>query len=106
MPARILVELPGGNKVLFGGSGPMAGLAEVGVADGAAKVAGDKFKAALGALTGLVATLEESVGQMPRRPNKVELEFGASLTGDCDLWIVSGTGAAEFKVTLAWEGKS
>jgi hypothetical protein len=27
----------------------------------------------------------------------------ASLSGECDLWIVSGDGEAEFKVTLAWQ---
>jgi hypothetical protein len=27
---------------------------------------------------------------------------GASLTGECDLWIVSGDTKAEFKVTLTW----
>jgi hypothetical protein len=25
------------------------------------------------------------------------------LSGDCDLWIVSGEAEAEFKVTLSWE---
>ena len=30
------------------------------------------------------------------------MEFGAKLSADCDLWIVSGTGEAEFKVKLAW----
>jgi len=39
---------------------------------------------------------------MAHRPEKVEMEFSASLTGECDLWIVSGEGEAEFKVTLAW----
>jgi len=39
---------------------------------------------------------------MAHRPEKVEMEFSASLTAECDLWIVSGEGEAEFKVTLAW----
>jgi hypothetical protein len=39
---------------------------------------------------------------MAHRPDKVEMEFGASLSGDCDLWIVSGEGKADFKVKLAW----
>ena len=30
------------------------------------------------------------------------MEFGASLTGDCNLWVVAGEGKAEFKVKLAW----
>jgi hypothetical protein len=46
--------------------------------------------------------LEQAVGKMPNRPDKVEMEFRASLSGECDLWIVSGDGEAEFKVKLAW----
>jgi hypothetical protein len=30
------------------------------------------------------------------------MEFGATLSSECDLWIVSGHGEAEFKVTLSW----
>ena len=60
-------------------------------------------KAALGSLADLVAVLEQSVGNMVHRPDKVEMEFGASLSGECDLWIVSGDGEAEFKVKLSWE---
>jgi Trypsin-co-occurring domain 1 len=105
MPARMIVELPGGKKVLFGGSGVATGLSEASLAGDIAKATGDKFKTALGSLAGLVAALEESVGHMPNRPEKVEMEFGASLSGECDLWIVSGDGKAEFKVKLAW-GKS
>jgi Trypsin-co-occurring domain 1 len=102
MSARMIVEFPAGNKVLFGGRAPDTGLAEVGIADDIVKVPGEKFKAALGSLADLVATLEHSVGNMAHRPDKVEMEFGASLSGDCDLWIVSGEGKAEFKVKLAW----
>jgi hypothetical protein len=53
-----------------------------------------------------VNTSEESVGAMPPCPDKIEMEFGASLKGECDLWIVSGEGEAEFKVKLSWERKS
>jgi hypothetical protein len=64
--------------------------------------ASGKFKSALGSLADLVTALEESVGQMLHRPDKVEMEFGATLTADCDLWIVSGEGEAALKVTLSW----
>ena len=39
---------------------------------------------------------------MAHRPDKVEMEFGASLSADWDLWIVSGEGEAELKVKLVW----
>jgi Trypsin-co-occurring domain 1 len=98
----MIVELPNGNKVLFGGRGGTAGLSEIAFRDDVAKATSETFKAALGSLADLVATLEESVGRMPHRPDKLEIEFSASLSGECDLWIVSGEGEAEFKVTLSW----
>lgn len=102
MTARILVELPGGSEVLFGGDAVEAGLRDVAAGLPPARATADKFKAALESLRALVATLEESVGQMTKRPEKVEMEFGVSLSGDCNLWIVSGEGKAEIKVKLSW----
>jgi hypothetical protein len=98
----MIVELHGGKKLFFGGQAPETGLAEVGIGDEIKRVTNERFQAALGSLAELVAVLEKSVGGLPKRPDKVELEFGASLSGDCDLWIVSGEGKAEFKVKLAW----
>jgi NTP-dependent ternary system trypsin peptidase co-occuring protein len=103
MSARMIVELPEGKKVLFGGRGPETGLSEVGIEDQIVKVTSDRFQAALGSLSDLAAILERSVGQMARRPDKVEMEFGASLSADCNLWILSGEGKAEFKVKFGWE---
>jgi hypothetical protein len=97
----MIVELADGAKIHFGRE-PRTGLSEVGIAEDIARASAAKFKAALGSLASLVAALEASVGQMPNRPNKVEMEFGASLSGDCDLWVVSGEGKADFKVKLAW----
>lgn len=63
---------------------------------------GGRVSGGAGALGELVSVLEAKVGRMPHGPDKVEMEFRASLSGECDLWIVSGTGEAEFKVTLSW----
>lgn len=101
MSAQMIVELADGAKIHFGRE-PETGLSEVGVAEDIAKVTTEKFKAALGSLASLVAALEDSVGHMAHRPDKVEMEFGAALKGDCDLWVVSGEGKADFKVRLAW----
>ena len=57
---------------------------------------------ALGSLADITAAVEQSIGRMVRRPAKVEMEFSASLSAECDRWIASGDGEAEFKVTLAW----
>ncbi len=51
-------------------------------------------------------THERRLGALVRRPTKVEMEFGATLSADCDLWVVSGKGEAEFKVTLSWDADS
>ena len=101
MAARMIVELPDGGKIGFGDE-PVTGLSEVGITEEVARVASEKFKAALGSLAALVAALEDSVGHMVHRPDKIEMEFGASLSGDCDLWVVSGEGKADFKVKLGW----
>jgi Trypsin-co-occurring domain 1 len=101
MAARMLVELPDGKQLIFGGRGP-GGLSEVGIGEEITKAASSAFKGALGTLGSLVGMLEDSVGRMEHRPDKVEMEFRASLSGECDLWIVSGDGEAEFKVKLAW----
>jgi len=101
MSAQIIVELADGAKIHFGRE-PETGLSEVGIAEDIARAGAEQFKAALSSLASLVAALQASVGQMPHRPDKVEMEFGASLGGDCDLWVVSGEGKADFKVKLAW----
>jgi hypothetical protein len=102
MAAKMVVELPEGKQLIFGGRGPTTGLSEIGVGEEIAKAASGAFKGALGTLATLVGMLEETVGSMQHRPDKVEMEFRASLSGECDLWIVSGDGEAEFKVTIAW----
>jgi len=103
MSPRMLVELPGGNKIYFGAAAPERGLREAARAVTIPTVSAEKFHAALGSLGALVAALEAAVGNMARRPDKVEIELGASITGECDLWVVSGNATADFKVTLAWD---
>jgi hypothetical protein len=102
MSTRMAVELSGGHKVFFGNA-DAGGLSEVGVSDRVAQASGEAFKKALGSLGELVTMLEASVGDMPSRPDKVEMAFGAKIGGDCDLWVVSGEGEADFCVTLKWE---
>ncbi|WP_096484117.1 CU044_2847 family protein [Methylorubrum populi] len=97
----MVVELPDGNKVLFGRD-PDTGLGEIGIGDDITTKSQEQFKKALTSLAGLVKAMEETVGALARRPDAIEMEFGAKLTGECDLWIVSGETEAEFKVTLKW----
>jgi hypothetical protein len=101
MADSIEVTFASGNKVRFG-SRTGGGLAEVGFGDTLANKTAETFDRAMGALGDVVSRLEAAVGGLAHRPESVEIEFSASLKGDCDLWVVSGSGAAEFKVTLKW----
>ena len=101
MPARMVIELESGDKVLFGGSG--TGPQEIGRLSDLAQATGQKFSAALGQLAQVVEILQNSIDRLPKKPDKVEIELRASLSSECNLWIVSGDGEAEFKVTLAWD---
>jgi len=96
----MVIELASGDKILFGGGS--TGPQEVGALGNVAKATGEQFQKALGQLGQVVEVLHQAVDRLPRKPDKVEIELRASLSGQCDLWIVSGDGEAEFKVTLAW----
>jgi hypothetical protein len=102
MTAPMIVEFASGNKIILGRGAPVAGLSQVSLVGDVARATADGFKSALGTLGDLVAMMEEKIGRMPHRPEKVEMEFSASISGECDLWIVSGDGEAEFKVKLTW----
>ena len=102
MSAQMVIELTNGNKLLFGGRGVVKGLSELAVGEQTAIATTGDFHAALANLADLVGMLEQTVGRLPKRPDKVEMQFGVSLSGECDLWIPSGAGEAEFKVTLTW----
>jgi hypothetical protein len=103
MAKTMQIELPTGKKLIFG-SPSAAGLQEVSLSSALPKATAGQFENALSTLGDLVDLLEKQVGSLPSRPSKVEMEFGASLSGDCNLWIVSGEGKAEFKVKLSWDG--
>lgn len=102
MTRTMQVELPSGKKILLGAPED-GGLREVSLSGKIQKAAAGQFEQALATLGELIGALETQVDALAKRPSKVEIEFGASLSGDCDLWIVSGEGKAEFKVKLAWE---
>jgi len=102
MTALMVVELSDDKRLFFGGRGPDGALSEVWVTDDIAKGTRENFRAALASLAELVKTLDESVAAIEGRPEKIEIEFGASLGSDCNLWIAPGDSKAEFKVKLSW----
>jgi len=93
MTAQMIVELKDGNKIHFGRA-PAGGLDEVAIGEEAARIAEAAFRKGLGAMGSLVGVLNEAVAKLPNRPDGVELEFRASLSAECDLWVVSGDGEA------------
>ena len=103
--AQTIVELPSGGKVVLGGGGVPVGLTEVSLTSKLNEVSATQFQGAMTTLGELVGMLEHAVGALAKRPDKVEIEFSASISGECDLYILAGDAEAEFKVTLAW-GKS
>ena len=105
MPDTIKVKFASGNTVQFGNQ-QGGGLSSVSARAGVVDKAEEAFDKALGALGDVVARLEAAIGGLERRPDGVEVEFSASLKGDADLWVVSGSAEAEFKVTLKWDGKA
>lgn len=103
MTALMVVELSDDKRLFFGGRGPDGQLSEVWVTDEIAKATKENLQSALASLAELVKILDESVGAMPKRPEKIEMEFGASVGSDCNLWIAPSDSAAEFKVRLSWK---
>ncbi|MGO9673178.1 MAG: CU044_2847 family protein [Methylocella sp.] len=101
MAARIIVDLSEGKILLFGG-GPKDGEPDVGLSDGFTRASADEFKAALDSVGDLVKTLETSIEALPKRPEKIEIEFGVTLSQECDLWIVAPDASPEFRVKLVW----
>ena len=71
MSTRMIVEFPDGQQILFGGTGSGAGLSKVGVEEEIAKRTEAAFKSGIGAIGKLVTSLEEAVGAMPKRPEKI-----------------------------------
>jgi hypothetical protein len=56
-----------------------------------------------GPLGELIGVLEDKVGALAAQPSKVEIEFCAALSGDCEPTILSSDKKAGFKVKLSWE---
>ena len=97
MTAKIEVELVNGSKVLIGGQDDPAGSSLT-----IPNVTAHTLNIALGSLVHVVEMLEHAVASIANRPEKVEMEFGASISSECNLWIVPGEGEAEFRVKLTW----
>lgn len=70
-----------------------------------AKASAEAFGKGLATLADLFRMLDAAVSAIPTRPESIEMEFKAKLTAECDLWVVSGEGEAEFTVKVTWGGK-
>ena len=102
MPPQMQVQLSDGRRLYLGGTGTGAGLGQASVGGRVAAVGADAFSKGLATLADLSGMLDAAVRQLPTRPTSIEMEFRAKLTAECDLWVVSGEGEAEFTVKLTW----
>jgi len=94
-------ELPGGAKVYiesedFGRQGPK----EVSLEKTPAEMPFDKVIAPIG---DVAQSVFEAMKAKVSKPDQITLEFGAALKGGTNLFLVSGTTEATFKVTLSWK---
>ena len=101
MPARMIVGFADGKILLFGGASE-PGMPDAGLSDGFSRATSETLTAALGSIGELVRSFEAAVEAMPKRPQGIEIEFGAALSHECDLWIVSMDASPEFEIKLAW----
>ncbi|WP_395665897.1 CU044_2847 family protein [Methylocella sp.] len=101
MSARMIIDFSEGQIVLFGGA-PEEGVADGGLMNGATRAAASVLEGAFGALGEIAATLERAVGALPNRPETVEVEFGATLSSEGDLWVVGEDASPEFRIRLSW----
>ncbi|MBU8543264.1 MULTISPECIES: CU044_2847 family protein [Roseomonadaceae] len=105
MSARMQVELPDGRRLFIGGGGTTTGMGEVSVGGRVAAASAEVFEKGLSTLADLFGMLDSAVSRLPKRPDTIEMEFRAKITGECDLWVVSGEGEAEFTVKVTWGAK-
>lgn len=63
----------------------------------------ESFDKVSGSLKKIAEAMERQLASMTRRPDKVQLEMGAQLKGNADLWLVAGEATAHMKITLAWD---
>ncbi len=103
MSSEVVVEFANGKKLFIGGGDKKGGLREASVMGKIKNATSEEFTEAMGTLGELVGVMDGSLDKIAKKPSKIEMEFGASLTADCNLWVVSGEGKAEFKVKLTWD---
>jgi G:T/U-mismatch repair DNA glycosylase len=103
MTTGVQVEFNDGRKLYFGDPPSASTLREVSSGSKVGAASQEQFKGALTTLADLIEVMQSSLDKVVKKPKTVEMEFCASLTADCNLWIVKGEGSAEFKVTLTWD---
>ena len=102
MSKVLQIDIANGRKLYIGGSAEGVGFAEVSASDEVVKSSAAALSKGLATLADLFGMLDRAVAALPKRPEEVEMEFRAKLTGDCDLWVVSGEAPAEFTVKVKW----
>lgn len=83
----------GRESPVFRGSSPSDVLAR----------SGETIQAALDRVKPAAAALVDTFGDLPHRPDRLEVTFGVSLNAEFGAIIASTSAGAHFSVTLTWE---
>ncbi len=98
----VKVKFDDGHEIVFSDEIAKTGMSNVGRADVLINSAKDSFVDALGGIANVITSLQSAVNNIENRPNKIEMEFGASVKGKGSLLVVSADTAAQFKIRITW----
>ncbi|NMB85916.1 MAG: hypothetical protein A4E44_00294 [Methanosaeta sp. PtaB.Bin018] len=63
-----------------------------------------KFEDIISNLDSSLNILYDKIRNVKHKPKDVSVEFGLKITGNCQAFITSAGMAAQFKITVTWEG--
>jgi hypothetical protein len=111
-PAPLTTEIPDvadllrftsehGPDILIEAASPHGGIADAG-APAPVRAAGRRIEDALGQVRGVAETLARELKDLDSAPQQVSVEVSVGVTGQADVFVVSASAQAAFKVTLTW----
>jgi len=54
-------------------------------------------------ISNVVKSISEQIDKLPSKPDMFQIEVGAEIKGEADLWLVSGESKGHVKITMKWE---
>ncbi|MFD7132861.1 CU044_2847 family protein [Streptomyces sp. NPDC059894] len=65
--------------------------------------AGDTLQGSLGRVRDVAGHVFDRLSAMPRKPDRIRVEFGVKLTADANVILTRTAGEAHFVVEMEWE---